>query len=66
MNRRFHQGLQFRGAYTLGKSLDNGAAINSSVGSNAPGFVMYPTESGNRIGDFRRMMCAISALLTEL
>jgi len=46
VNRRFQRGLQFRGAYTFGKSLDNGAAINSSVGSNAPGFVMYPPNPG--------------------
>lgn len=36
------RGLQIRGAYTLSKSLDDGTAWNSSVGANAPGFVMYP------------------------
>ena len=31
-----------RGVYTFSKSLDDGTAWNSSVASNAPGFVMYP------------------------
>jgi hypothetical protein len=42
LNRRFAQGLQFRGAYTFSKSLDDGTALNSSVAANAPGFVMFP------------------------
>jgi len=42
VNRRFSRGLQFRGVYTWSKSLDDGTAWNSSVGSNAPGFVMFP------------------------
>ena len=42
VNRRFHHGFQIRGVYTFAKSLDDGTALNSSVGSNAPGFVMYP------------------------
>jgi hypothetical protein len=42
VNRRFAQGFQIRGVYTWSKSLDDGTALNSSVGSNAPGFVMYP------------------------
>ncbi|HYA16864.1 MAG TPA: carboxypeptidase-like regulatory domain-containing protein [Bryobacteraceae bacterium] len=44
VNRRFHKGLQFRGVYTWSKSLDDGTALNSSVGSNAPGFVMFPLD----------------------
>ena len=36
--------LQFRGVYTFSKSMDNGTAWNSSVGSNAPGFVMFPLD----------------------
>jgi hypothetical protein len=28
--------------YTFAKSLDDATAVNSSVGTNAPGFVMYP------------------------
>ncbi len=31
-----------RAAYTFSKSLDDGTAWNSSVGANAPGFVMFP------------------------
>ena len=42
LNRRFSRGLQFRGVYTWSKSLDDGTAWNSSVGSNAPGFVEFP------------------------
>ncbi|SPE38877.1 TonB-dependent receptor [Candidatus Sulfopaludibacter sp. SbA6] len=42
VNRRFSQGFQIRGAYTWSKSLDDGTALNSSVGANAPGFVMFP------------------------
>ncbi|MBV8865885.1 MAG: hypothetical protein JO210_10870 [Acidobacteriaceae bacterium] len=42
LNRRFSRGLQLRAAYTYSKSLDDGTAWNSSVASNAPGFVMYP------------------------
>ncbi len=44
VNRRFSHGLQFRGVYTWSKSLDDGTAWNSSVGSNAPGFVMFPLD----------------------
>ena len=42
--RHFHSGLQFRSVYTFAKSLDDGTAWNSSVGANAPGFVMYPSN----------------------
>jgi hypothetical protein len=42
VSRRFSRGFQFRGVYTFSKSLDDGTALNSSVGANAPGFVMYP------------------------
>jgi Carboxypeptidase regulatory-like domain len=42
VSRRLAKGLQFRGVYTFSKSLDDGTALNSSVGANAPGFVMYP------------------------
>ncbi len=42
VNRRFSHGLQIRGVYTFSKSLDDGTALNSSVGANAPGFVMFP------------------------
>ncbi len=42
VNRRFSRRLQLRGVYTFSKSLDDGTAWNSSVGANAPGFVMFP------------------------
>ena len=42
VSRRFSRGLQVRGTYTWSKSLDDGTALNSSVGANAPGFVMFP------------------------
>jgi carboxypeptidase family protein len=42
VSRRFSQGFQIRGTYTWSKSLDDGTALNSSVGANAPGFVMFP------------------------
>ena len=42
VNHRFSHGLQLRGVYTFSKSLDDGTAWNSSVGANAPGFVMFP------------------------
>jgi hypothetical protein len=41
-NRRFRHGFQLRGVYTYSKNLDDGTALNSSVGANAPGFVMFP------------------------
>ncbi len=42
VSRRLAKGLQFRGVYTFSKSLDDGTALNTSVGVNAPAFVMYP------------------------
>ena len=42
LSRRFSGGIQVRAAYTFSKSLDDGTAWNSSVGANAPGFVMFP------------------------
>jgi Carboxypeptidase regulatory-like domain len=42
VRRNFRRGFQIRGAYTFSKSLDDGTALNSSVGANAPGFVMNP------------------------
>jgi len=44
VNRRVMRGFQVRGVYTWSKSLDDGTALNSSVGANAPGFVMYPRQ----------------------
>jgi hypothetical protein len=45
VSHRLARGFQIRGAYTLSKSLDDGTAWNSSVGANAPGFVMYPPNT---------------------
>lgn len=42
--RRLTRGFQIRANYTFSKSLDDGTALNSSVGGNAPGFVMYPAD----------------------
>jgi len=44
LSHRLSHGLQLRGTYTFSKSLDDGTALNSSVGGNAPGFVMYPLD----------------------
>jgi hypothetical protein len=44
VSHRLSHGLQIRGVYTHAKSLDDGTAWNSSVGANAPGFVMYPAN----------------------
>lgn len=44
VKRSFRHGFQIRGVYTYSKSLDDGTALNSSVGANAPGFVMYPLD----------------------
>ena len=56
LNHRFSHGFQIRGVYTFSKSLDDGTALNSSVGSNAPGFVMYPLNPKAGLGavDFER------------
>ena len=42
VNHRLSHALRLRAVYTFSKSLDDGSAWNSSVGANAPGFVMYP------------------------
>ena len=44
LSRRLSHGLQFRATYSFSKSLDDGTALNSSVGANAPGFVMFPLD----------------------
>ena len=44
-NQRFSHGFQLRGVYTYSKNLDDGTALNSSVGVNAPGFVMFPLNT---------------------
>jgi hypothetical protein len=44
VSHRLSRGFQIRGVYAFAKSLDDGTAWNSSVGTNAPGFVMYPAN----------------------
>jgi hypothetical protein len=44
VNHHFDHGLQLRGVYTYSKSLDDGAAWNSSVAANTPAYVMYPRD----------------------
>jgi hypothetical protein len=44
VNHRFSHGLQFRGAYTFSKSLDDGDSMNTSVATNSPAFVANPLD----------------------
>jgi hypothetical protein len=44
VRRSFANGLQFRGAYTWSKNLDNGSAWNTSVSANTPAFVSVPSK----------------------
>jgi len=44
VNHRFSQGLQFRGAYTFSKALDDGDNANTSVATNSPAFVANPLD----------------------
>ena len=44
VHRSFTNGLQFRGAYTWSKNLDNGSAWNTSVSTNTPAFVSVPSK----------------------
>jgi hypothetical protein len=44
VNRRLGRGLQFRGAYTLAKTLDDGDNMNTSVATNSPAFVANPLQ----------------------
>jgi len=41
-HRRLANGLQLRAVYTFSKNLDDGSTWNTSVSTNAPGFVMFP------------------------
>lgn len=43
-NHRFGHGLQLRGVYTWSKNLDDGTALNTSVGANSPAFVEFPSR----------------------
>jgi hypothetical protein len=42
LNRRWKNGLQFRGVYTLSKTLDDGDNLNTSVATNSPAFLANP------------------------
>ena len=44
VNRRFGKSLQFRGAYTFAKALDDGDNMNTSVATNSPAFVANPLD----------------------
>ena len=44
VNHRMAHGLQFRGAYTLSKALDDGDNMNTSVATNSPAFVANPLQ----------------------
>jgi len=44
INRRFGKSLQFRGAYTFAKALDDGDNMNTSVATNSPAFVANPLD----------------------
>jgi hypothetical protein len=44
VNRRLGRGLQFRGAYTFAKTLDDGDNMNTSVATNSPAFVANPLQ----------------------
>jgi hypothetical protein len=44
VNRRFGKSLQFRGAYTYAKALDDGDNMNTSVATNSPAFVANPLD----------------------
>jgi len=42
VNRRLGRGLQFRGAYTFSKALNDGDSMNTSVATNSPAFASNP------------------------
>jgi len=44
VNHRLGKSLQFRGAYTFAKSLDDGDNMNTSVATNSPAFVANPLD----------------------
>jgi hypothetical protein len=44
VSRRLGRGLQFRGAYTFAKSLNDGDNMNTSVATNAPAFAANPLQ----------------------
>jgi Carboxypeptidase regulatory-like domain len=44
VNRRFSNGLSFRGVYTWSKALDDGDSLNGTTAGNAPGLVSNPYD----------------------
>jgi hypothetical protein len=44
VNHRWSHGVQFRGAYTFSKTLDDGDNMNTSVATNSPAFVANPLQ----------------------
>ena len=44
ISRRLGRGLQFRGAYTFSKSLNDGDSMNTSVATNSPAFASNPVQ----------------------
>lgn len=44
VNRRFTNGLSFRGVYTWSKALDDGDSVNGTTAGNAPGLVANPYD----------------------
>ena len=44
VNRRFSNGLSFRGVYTWSKALDDGDSVNGTTAGNAPGLVANPCD----------------------
>ena len=44
INRRFSNGLSFRGVYTWSKALDDGDSLNGTTAGNAPGLVSNPYD----------------------
>jgi hypothetical protein len=44
VNRSFRKSLQFRGAYTFAKALDDGDNMNTSLATNSPAFVANPRD----------------------
>lgn len=44
VNRRFSNGLSFRGVYTWSKALDDGDSLNGTTSANAPGLISNPYD----------------------
>lgn len=44
VSRRFTRGLQFRGAYTFARNLDDGSSLNNSISTTTNAFTMNPLD----------------------